>query len=61
MSHAVQKMPQNPSLMPLEESLRLSSRFRKILKNLMECQMETSQDPLGPDKDAYTIKDVSDG
>ncbi|KAJ9081428.1 hypothetical protein DSO57_1014725 [Entomophthora muscae] len=54
MSHAVQKMPQNPRLMPPAESLRLTRRFRKILKNLMEwyikfSQMETSQDPLGPD------------
>ncbi|KAJ9090074.1 hypothetical protein DSO57_1006467 [Entomophthora muscae] len=50
MSHAVQKMSQTPSLMPPAESLRLSRRFRKILKNLMKCQMKTSQDPLGPDK-----------
>ncbi|KAJ9058850.1 hypothetical protein DSO57_1008067 [Entomophthora muscae] len=53
MSHALQKMPQNPSLMPPAESLRLSRRFRKILKNLMEWlfPMETCQDLLGPDKD----------
>ncbi|KAJ9074013.1 hypothetical protein DSO57_1010569 [Entomophthora muscae] len=63
MSHAVQKMPQNPSLMPPAEALRLSRRFRKLLKNLRKwyikfSQMETSQDPLGPDKEPQRCQKV---
>ncbi|KAJ9079753.1 hypothetical protein DSO57_1032221 [Entomophthora muscae] len=59
MSHAVQKMPQNLSLMPPAESLRLSRRFRKILKNLMEWYIKTYW-ALTQDEVAYLYQDLSD-